>query len=880
MSETPSNRTHESGSNLPRGDAPVSESFDLEGALQRVAKFVIPQGPIKDFVHHNPLYALERHRFFDALALASRVYGARAALPVEFYRACLREGFITEDGFERALFEAFPGDGEKGPARSRLLGGDVDPGPYPGGAHDGLRRRWREQLGGFPVHRRSHLQIFRIVGGYLDQGLAMWSMPNAHQLGLWDCARELALGSAIELPPFRGPLCRALLKQPAKEAVLAALHRTVGEPALFERYLFETVLTTPGWAGLVIACESHPASLSSPRSVSLLDFCAVVLVAELGVLERDLGPEFAPLGASAPPEGAAIPDEPPRRTEEERLLGVWHEALEWSHYRPVLGALRANSPPPEPKRTASAWAFFCIDDRFCSMRRHLEEAASDVETFGTPGFFGLRFFYRGARDAVAAKHCPASVEPRHLIEEKLDSELPAERGPPPWWRRALHFEPSANTFLRGWFLTHLLGVTAALRLAVSVFVPSLRPLVVPQLSTVSEDASFRLIRTTEERSPEGLLLGFSTEELADAVVSVFGTCGARPPYPPLIAVFGHGASSANNPFFSAYNCGVCAGRTGAPNARAFAKAANRADVRHAMRQRGVDLPESTWVIGAYVDTTKESVSWFDTGRIPGALQSRFRDFEASFRRALGGDAVERCRRFDTAALGLSPERALAVVGERAVSSFEPRPEYNHASNAFCVIGRRSLTKGVFLDRRSFLVSYDHEQDQGGQALGEILASVVPVCAGINLEYLFSRIDPWMYGAKSKLPHNVNGLLGVCNGVESDLLTGLPTQMTEIHDPIRLLVVVEHGPRATLDAVKSTPAIERLVKNEWIRLGCIDPATHTVYIYRDDDMHEELGLESPQHRWSSSIEAARAGRGPLPVGFIERAQANEANRARG
>jgi uncharacterized protein YbcC (UPF0753/DUF2309 family) len=90
-------------------------------------------------------------------------------------------------------------------------------------------------------------------------------------------------------------------------------------------------------------------------------------------------------------------------------------------------------------------------------------------------------------------------------------------------------------------------------------------------------------------------------------------------------------------------------------------------------------------------------------------------------------------------------------------------------------------------------SYNYASDPGGKVLHDILSAATPVCAGINLEYLFSRTDNLRLGAGSKLPHNVIGLLGVANGMEGDLRTGLPTQMTELHDPVRLLMIVEHFP---------------------------------------------------------------------------------------
>jgi uncharacterized protein YbcC (UPF0753/DUF2309 family) len=204
-----------------------------------------------------------------------------------------------------------------------------------------------------------------------------------------------------------------------------------------------------------------------------------------------------------------------------------------------------------------------------------------------------------------------------------------------------------------------------------------------------------------------------------------------------------------------------------------------------------------------------------------------------------------------------------------MSLFEPRPEYNHATNASCVVGRRALTAGLFLDRRTFLNSYDPARDPQGEILTGILAAVIPVCAGINLEYFFSRLDPRVYGAGTKLPHNVNGLLGVCNGVEGDLLTGLPTQMTEIHDPVRLLVVVEQSPEVALEAARRNSSIFEFIENEWVRYGCLDPGSHQVWMYQGAEMVQVTGLSAPRWAWPSSLDAARQGRENLPVGFLGR-----------
>jgi uncharacterized protein YbcC (UPF0753/DUF2309 family) len=70
-----------------------------------------------------------------------------------------------------------------------------------------------------------------------------------------------------------------------------------------------------------------------------------------------------------------------------------------------------------------------------------------------------------------------------------------------------------------------------------------------------------------------------------------------------------------------------------------------------------------------------------------------------------------------------------------------------------------------------------------------------------------------------------------DGAQSDLRTGLPWQMVEIHEPTRLAMVVE-GPRDRLRrVVEANPAIERLVRNRWMWLAALDPDSGQVWEWR-------------------------------------------------
>ena len=219
-----------------------------------------------------------------------------------------------------------------------------------------------------------------------------------------------------------------------------------------------------------------------------------------------------------------------------------------------------------------------------------------------------------------------------------------------------------------------------------------------------------------------------------------------------------------------------------------------------------------------------------------------------FEKSLDGVAKERSRRFESIDTHKSEKAVHEKIRERIVSLFEPRPELNHATNALCIVGGRNLSKNLFLDRRAFMNSYDYTTDPEGEILLGILRPAAPVCGGINLEYFFSRVDNQKLGAGTKLPHNVMGLFGVANGIDGDLRPGLPVQMIEIHDPVRLLVIVEHFPDIVLTTLKTSPETYEWFINEWVNLVVVNPETHQLFAFKE-------GVFVPYEPLTKSIPAA-------------------------
>jgi uncharacterized protein YbcC (UPF0753/DUF2309 family) len=173
------------------------------------------------------------------------------------------------------------------------------------------------------------------------------------------------------------------------------------------------------------------------------------------------------------------------------------------------------------------------------------------------------------------------------------------------------------------------------------------------------------------------------------------------------------------------------------------------------------------------------------------------------------------------------------VENRAEDLAQTRPECGHASNAVCVVARRSRTRGLYMDRRTFLTTYDPTQDnEDAFTLTRLLSAAVPVCAGINLEYYFSYVDNVGFGCGTKLPHNVTSLLGIMDGTASDLRPGLPWQMVEIHEPVRLLFIIETRPETMLKVMERNPGIGQLCLNGWVQVATLAPDSNQIHLLKN------------------------------------------------
>jgi len=802
--------THHSGK-------PVAEPrklFDEARVLRELRHYLPTQTPLKDFIHHNSLHAFQHLKFHEAIFRASKIFGYQVTLQLADYRKLYQTSRIRQEVLERILGE------RKGEAaeewKQMLLNKEYE---ELNEARIGqLRAEWKNQ---YKLDLDNLVQplLFRIVCSYLDQGIALWKFPVSEK-GFLESIRNLEASSFSSF--FRTKHARQLFLSGDWD-IRRLLQLIVGDEAYYEQYLFDQQFSHRGWSGMAATVETSPHSLLDGRVISLHDLIVFELFLELDALDFKLGRNRVPLSEKVKEPALDIFSET-QLTELDEVLILWQHAFEWSYYDEVLSGISLTKSKPRRIRTRKSFqAMFCIDERECSLRRHLEKVDINCETFGTPGFFSVEFFFQAENGKFYDKLCPAPVTPKYLIKEKSGK---------PRRKHELLYSPGTNTWLRGMLMTICLGTLAGVRMLANLFSPKMSPAISNAFAHMNANASL----TIENKSPDdvenGLQVGFTIEEMANRVESLLRSIGLTRNFAGVIYCIAHGSSSANNPHHGAHDCGACSGRPGSVNARVFAFMANHPKVRKKLEERKIIIPEDTVFIGGLHDTASDQVEFFDETMPGDPHHMSHKRYKVIFEKALDLNAKERSRRFASINTRNDLDTVRDAILDRSVSMFEPRPELGHGTNTLCIVGGRHLTKGLFLDRRAFLNSYDHTSDPSGALLTGVMRPLGPVCGGINLEYYFSRVDNHKLGAGTKLPHNVMGLIGVANSSDGDLRPGLPLQMIEVHDPVRLLIIVEHFPEVVLSVIQSSPEMYEWYQNEWVHIIVVHPDTSEFYYFRN------------------------------------------------
>jgi len=776
----------------------------------------------------------------------------------------------------------------------------------------------------FDCDAQVHDLLIRFTSAFLDQGFAGWSIPQRDE-GFYKCFLSLFSERSPWSENWLRPL-RALLAEECKlvyspmESIANSLNHLGVPEEKRDEFIKRTLLALPGWTGMVQQMASnaswtlHPAPQDSleeflavrllldrlsatlcmrmylPKLNKLADLFAVEVNKQIDLREQSeqqiafyvfqlaqrLNWTPSVLHAWTASEWQTVVEEIGLFDDLERRR-VLHLAYEHRYRTQILDAVSEHSKLPlKIPEKVSFQVITCIDDREESFRRHLEELDPNVETFGAAGFFSVPMYFRGAADAHFIPLCPVIMVPKNYVEEV--GPLSAKQAQV---RRAQtrlligkaskSFHRSSRSLFSG-VLTAIFGSLNAFPLVARVLFPRLTAQIRSTLGTLVRPTiatQLRLERGSDSVVTEKGAEGFTLVEMANMIERLTGDLGIHQRFAPLVIVFGHGSSSLNNPHESAYNCGACGGGQGGPNARAVAQMANDPRVRAILKDRGIVIPDSTLFVGGFHNTCDDSTSYFDIDRIPPNHAEKFVAASEIVDKARKKNAHERSRRFYSLDMRCSDEEAIRHVERRSEDLAQVRPEYNHATNAACFVGRRGRTRGLFMDRRCFLTSYDPTTDDDVTSiLNRIMQAVIPVCGGISLEYYFSTVDIIGYGCGTKLPHNITSLIGVMEGAASDLRTGLSQQMVEIHEPVRILFIVEAKPESIVSIMDRNPLISTYIRNHWVQIATLDPQSTRIHLFQGDrfEIYEPGPHVLPTVQ--ASLDWYRGWRQPLGFSTVE------------
>lgn len=875
----------------------------IDKQIAEICLILPAQSPLEHFVHHNNLHSFESKNFEKTIESIFLTYGRSAYMPLSYFRGKIKDKEIRIENLKEKLkFNGFDITSNKllnfiannlyqykdedqiNFYHSELMMMDVNNDSWI--KMDKMAKElWMkiqsctckngfDRTPDFHANRsidKTSLLLIPFLTVLMDQGQAEYQLNDYQRENYWTTFITY-LDAALSHSSFEKYIKLIPNNSNQVDKSLEAIYKDVSEKDCLLS-IKQELHAIPGWSGMINKME-HNKEVIPRRDVSLRlkDYLLMRLIVNK-ILKVEKKLVHAPISSEILIRENVFNfmridtsldikylmdlfyDLSPLK-----LRRIMQQAYEKSYQDLILSGIK--SLPRESIKQGEHQMFFCIDDRECSFRRYLEELSDgNIQTYGVAGFFGLDMMYQKVGDTRGRRLCPSADVPQHFVKEVGETRKFK-------FARMLHY--SHSSFIKSTVAGLLLTPWKALEFKLHLFAPRLkRKLTEKYKFTKLEKIEYL---NTTSKPLNGLIQGYTYEELAAKVSDILKGAGLVNNFASYVYMMGHGHNSFNNPHVSAYSCGACSGANSYPNAKVFAKAANDPKVRSLlMSEHGITIPDSTYFIGGYHDTCNDDVELFDIehNRMSADDQKKIEDLILKARQL---NALERSKKFFQSPARLTPKKALKFVEERAWRIAEPRPELNHATDALCIVGRREVTKNLFLDRKAFLTSYDAKIDPDAQILAGLLAAIFPVCAGINLEYYFSKVDTENYGSGSKTSHNVTGLFGVMNGIRGDLRTGLVWQMVEYHDPLRLLFVVEASESHMKRVMEINEEVANLIQNYWINLALIDPDDQSaIKIYQDGKFVDFSIKEANIKSYNSSSEIPTGLKKPVHVAFIQGAK---------
>src|SRR5262245_59747817 len=84
-------------------DKGSSLHFDEMHVLHELRHYLPTQGPLRDFIHHNSMHALQHMKFYDAIFKAGKIFGYQVTLQLHEFRQLYKNGRIRNEILETVI---------------------------------------------------------------------------------------------------------------------------------------------------------------------------------------------------------------------------------------------------------------------------------------------------------------------------------------------------------------------------------------------------------------------------------------------------------------------------------------------------------------------------------------------------------------------------------------------------------------------------------------------------------------------------------------------------------------------------------------------------------------------------------------------------------
>ena len=625
----------------------------------------------------------------------------------------------------------------------------------------------------------------------------------------------------------------ASLPENADALVTQHLYELTGnhvDEAAWEDYVYALVLDINGWASW-LAYDEWQANLYEKEHQQLLKQLVVIRMAWDWVLWKNTALTdknlFTQLNYTFHQQLIKSEQQQLQCQNEQQWLWVWHKASEIQVQETMQEKLvTAKSQQTD---TPALQAVFCIDVRSAQYRTKLESQHDDIETYGFAGFFGLPIAYAPSISKNNRPQLPGLLKPT-LVAQQVASAVQTSKTRSKLQKK-LSWKMAADNAASTFGIVESQGLLKVFDLL--------------KQSIFGANTRANKLNEGHEWLINGEADDLTTQDLASLAKGVLNGIGLKAPYAPTVLIVGHGSLSSNNPHASGLDCGACGGQSGEVNASVLCYLLNRKDIRSALYDDGVGIPDSTTFVPCLHNTVTDEIIVLDKP----TTKEKVDGIWQTWLKAATTDCQQQRATTDTQ-LFKGEQNMQKALSKRSQDWAQLRPEWGLANNAAFVVAPRTKTRGIDFEGRSFLHDYAWQADDNFGLLEQIMTAPMIVTNWINLQYYASVTDNQHYGSGNKMLHNVvGGNFGVFEGNGGDLRIGLPQQSLHDgsdwrHQPVRLNVYIDAPKNAINGIIQKHAMVKDLIENQWLCLFQWDTESNSIWRH-NKGAWDKVNITQPQ-----------------------------------